>query len=95
MISLLDILDEVGSKVYQTYGLRWMGVNTLGQKRQFKNREDAARFAGGAIPGPHPGRAKPKQKAQKAEPKQKYDVTPVREEGLRDNKQPPRQDSNL
>lgn len=81
MISLRELLDEVGEKVYQTYGLRWVGVNTVGQKRTFKKRESARKFASGVTRGPHPGRPKPKIRAQKAEPIQKYDVTPVRDEG--------------
>lgn len=56
MISLrLLILDDV--KVWTTKSNVFGARNTEGTTRYFSDREDAAKFAGGTIKGPHPGRA--------------------------------------
>lgn len=80
MIRLTDLLETLRDKeersVWQTYGKKWAGRNTVGQVRYFKDREGATKFARGEIKGPKIGRPKPKQKPERSEKVQKYDVTP-------------------
>ena len=83
MISLRAVLCEQPSpdneerSVWKTYGNKWAGRNTFGYLRYFKNQEDAVAFARGNTSGPRMGRPKKAKRAQRAEPIQKYDVTPV------------------
>jgi hypothetical protein len=79
MILLRDLLaDDVEERsVWQTYAKKFGARNTLGQVRYFNDHDAATAFARGEISGPEPGRAIPKQKPQRKEPIQKYDVTPV------------------
>jgi hypothetical protein len=88
MILLRELLDEYwhGDKpssekeersVWQTYSKKFAGRNSMGQVRYFKDREDAAKFATGAVAAPHVGRPKPKKRAKRKERIQKYDVKPV------------------
>lgn len=79
MIRLVDLIfegdeesDEESREIWQTDLRRYGARNTLGQKRYFKNKEDAVNFARGNTKGSRPK----KQKAKRHEPhekKQKYD----------------------
>jgi GNAT superfamily N-acetyltransferase len=60
-------VDSEDSSVVR-YGAR----NSVGQVRYFKSEEAARKFASGETKGPHPGRPKPKQRANPVQRKQTY-----------------------
>jgi hypothetical protein len=88
MILLTDLILEIndveersvwttysGGRTSPKYGAR----NTFGEKRYFKNREDASKFARGEITTHAKGQqiAIKKVKPEKMDRKQKYDTKPV------------------
>ncbi len=82
MIRLRDILfneavvsDKKSEGVWRVEDSGRFGArNTQGQVRYFWKEKDARDFASGKIKGPTVGRPEPKQKPEKVQAKDKYDI---------------------
>lgn len=68
--------DERSTWLVQRDGKRngYGAKNTRGEIRYFEDEDKARKFASGEIEGPHPGRPEPKQKPEKAQAKDKYEI---------------------
>ncbi len=74
MISLrsiiLDNTKNSPGSIWLSPSNLWGGMNTYGQRRYFKNRDQAKLFVAGKIEGPHPNpKQKPKKDARRVEKK--------------------------
>jgi hypothetical protein len=82
MISLIDLIlekDVEEMSVWRTYSRQWGARNTFGEKRYFKDQEDATNFARGTKTTKKDGKQNKlvKLKAKRMERSKKYDTTPV------------------